>query len=302
MDVETRSLPLYPLSTLAALCGVDAATLRNWELRYGLLQPHRDHDDRRYYSDADLDRIRCIIRLLDAGVPIDQVGAQLSERDTAARSPEGNAWDELRRELRHAIAAFDDYALETIYHEAMATYPVRCVLRHALLPLLEEYGDRWRDQNGAIAEEHFFAFFLRNKLGARFHHRRVQNYGPKLLAACLPGDHHDLGLLLFALYANERGYRSRVLGADTPLSETAIAARRSRAHAVVLSTSLPPTPAVLKEHLPDFVRALPMPVFIGGAMTDELSARFESLGMVVVNSKEPDRAVDEMCAHLARCA
>lgn len=302
MDNETRSLPLYPLSTAAALCGVDAATLRNWELRYRLLAPHSDRDDQRYYSETDLERIRCIIRLLDAGVPIHQVGAELSGGTPSERAPTGNAWAELRTDLRYAIATFDEQALQTQFHEAMGKYPWRCLLRHAVMPLLEDFGERWREEKGAIAEEHFFAFFLRNKLGARFHHRRLQNYGPKLVAACLPGDHHDLGLLLFALYALERGYRVCMLGADTPLSEAAVAARRLRAQAVVLSCSLRPTPAVLKEYLRDFVGGLPIPVFIGGALAEDVRTRCEALGMVTVRNRDPERAVDELGAYLARCA
>lgn len=306
MEPKAQPVPLYSLGTTAALCGVDAATLRNWELRYALLRPRIDSDGERFYAEADLDRIRRIIALLDSGLPIHQIAARLAGACPPA-SPSGDdqaqiAWESLRGELRRAIASFDDHELQLVYHHALATYPMGCVLRHMLLPVLEEYGPQGSHGRGRIAEEHFFSFFLRNKLGARFHHRRGRNYGPLLLAACLPGDQHELGLLLFALCAVERGYRVCVLGANTPLPEAALAARRSRAQAVVLSSFLPQDTTALKPALPEFLHALPVPVFIGGQFEEETRRRYEALGLVVLADRDPEKAVEVLGAHLARCA
>ena len=60
------------------------------------------------------------------------------------------------------------------------------VTRKLLTPLLVELGLRWESRKGSIAEEHFFAFYLRNKLGARFHHRARNGDGPQILIAGLP--------------------------------------------------------------------------------------------------------------------
>lgn len=302
MDAQSQPLALYPIRTIAALCGVDTATLRNWELRYHLLRPHRDRQGHRFYSEADLDRIRRIIALLDSGVPILHVAATLAGTRTKPHAFEQRrgAWEQLRGELRSAIAAFDDHALHAAYAQALATYPMRCVLRHALLPLLHTLGERWRDETGAVAEEHFFTFFLRNKLGARFHHQMLKNHGPKLLAACMPGEQHEIGLLLLALSASERGYRVCVLGADTPLTDTAFAAQRADVNAVVLSTSMEPGPAILKELLPSFVDSLRMPVFVGGAMSPDNRERYEALGIVVLGDDEPEQALERIGQRLTR--
>ena len=50
---------------------------------------------------------------------------------------------------------------------------------------LEHLGAEWPDQEACIAREHFFSNFLRNKLGARFHHLNALSQGPRLVAACL---------------------------------------------------------------------------------------------------------------------
>ena len=110
--------------------------------------------------------------------------------------------------------------------------------RKLMIPLLAEIGRRWETTEGSIAEEHFFGVFLRNKLGARFHHGMTNARGPRILAACLPGENHENGLLLFALSAQSRGLRVTLLGANMPVEEVSIAAARSKAEAIVLSGSV----------------------------------------------------------------
>jgi methanogenic corrinoid protein MtbC1 len=163
-----------------------------------------------------------------------------------------------------AISQFDENRLEDVYNELLSLYPTDRVMREALLPLLVELGERWRAAAGWIAEEHFFAVYLRNKLGARFHHRSRGAAGPNLLVACLPGEHHEVGLLLFALAAHDHGFRLVLLGADMPLTELAYAAHRSQASAVVLSGSIEPRPELFEQNLSCLVREAGVPVFVGG--------------------------------------
>jgi methylmalonyl-CoA mutase cobalamin-binding subunit len=115
-----------------------------------------------------------------------------------------------------------------------------------------------------VAEEHFFGMYLRNKLGARYHHRPRGNQGPRLLCACFPGELHEIGLLLFSLTAYDHGLRPVLLGANTPLEELAQAARSGRCHAIVLSGSIKPEPPVLSRQLPKLVADSGIPVFVGG--------------------------------------
>ena len=137
------------------------------------------------------------------------------------------------------------------------------VTERLLKPLLRSLGERWVGRPGGIAEEHFFATYLRNKLGARLHHLATQRPRSRLLAACLPGEHHELGLLLFCLAAAGHGFGFVILGADTPLEEVAYAQTRARCAAILLSGSVDPPPEVLNG-LAALVRQVDAPVLIGG--------------------------------------
>jgi len=172
-----------------------------------------------------------------------------------------------QRYVDHMIAAviqFDEQGLEETYGDALALYPIDTVTEKLLMPLLAELGRRWAEDEGSIAEEHFFGFYIRNKLGARFHHRVKSKKGAKLLMACLPGDRHETGLLLFALAANAAGYRIVLLGADMPLEELPPAARKAGCSAIILSGRLLPESELLKDALPSLTRQSPVPVFLGG--------------------------------------
>src|SRR5512135_3863982 len=159
-----------PIRTVATLTGVRPVTLRAWERRYGLIRPLRTRTGHRLYSQAQVDQIHEVLTLIAKGVPISQVPRALA--DTAqARAPRGSggAWARYRRRMAAAIARFDEAALDEAYEEALALHPVERVTRELLMPLLEELGERWSKVAGGVAEEHFFAVYLRNKLGARLH-------------------------------------------------------------------------------------------------------------------------------------
>jgi len=67
---------VYGISVAAELTGVSAQTLRSYETR-GLLEPDRTAGGTRRYSVNDLDRIRRIGDLLDAGLNLAGVGMVL---------------------------------------------------------------------------------------------------------------------------------------------------------------------------------------------------------------------------------
>ncbi|MGD8688621.1 MAG: MerR family transcriptional regulator [Gammaproteobacteria bacterium] len=282
----------FPIRTVSQLTGVNPVTLRAWERRYGLVKPHRTAKGHRLYSRADIDRINAILARLDQGVAIGQMRAAL-DRHTAA-TPD-DVWEAYQQRLVTAIARFDEAAVEAVYNGVLSLYPIDLVTHRLIQPLLRELGRRWEHGEGSVAEEHFFATYLRNKLGARFHHRAQSARGPLLLAACMPGERHELGLLMFALAAAEHGYRLLLLGADLPLQEMPAAVRRAGADAVVLAAHVMPPPGLLQESLAVLVRDLAIPVGVGGAASATASDLIRRAGAAVLGED-----VDLALRHLDR--
>jgi MerR family transcriptional regulator, light-induced transcriptional regulator len=58
----------YRIGTAARLSGLPVATLRNWELRYGLITARRTSGGQRLYSAEDVERLTALRRLVDQGL------------------------------------------------------------------------------------------------------------------------------------------------------------------------------------------------------------------------------------------
>lgn len=255
-----------PIRTIAALTGVNAITLRAWERRYGLIRPLRTAKGHRLYTHGHAEEIRRVRTLIERGVPISRVREALdAEPGPRPRAQARGPWRGYVDGMAAAIARLDELELDRVYDEALSLHAVDQMTRLVVLPLLHYLGERWQRVSGGVAEEHFFAAYLRSKLGARLQHRMRYATGPRLVAACAPGEQHEIGLLLFSLEAHDAGLRTVLLGADTPLAEVAIAQRRSGSDAIVISSSVDPDAEFFERELPKFVRQTSVPVFVGGS-------------------------------------
>jgi DNA-binding transcriptional MerR regulator/methylmalonyl-CoA mutase cobalamin-binding subunit len=290
--------PRLPIRTVSALTGVNPITLRAWERRYGLIRPLRTAKGHRLYTHDHVRQIQRVLALVRRGVAIGQVREALQADAGRAEPQASGPWAGYRRRLADAIAALDEAAVQGVYEEALTLQPLERVDRMLLLPMLEELGRRWSEAAGGLAEEHFFSAYLRNKIGARFHHRRPHESGPKILAACAPGEQHELGLLFFALAAHGAGMRVVLLGADVPFAETAAAARRAQCDAVVLSSSIEPDDDNFFSALAGMVGEVRRPVFVGGATAAAYGRELAAAGAVVLGT-DIEAGVQQVAAQLA---
>lgn len=260
--IQNTANERFPIRTVSELTGVNSVTLRAWERRYGLIKPLRTPKGHRLYTRDDIQLIQGILDRLSTGTSIGQIAREIL--DNAVADDDTDVWSKYNRRMIEAIINFDDQGLDAVYNDAMSLYPVDIVTVRLILPLLEELGTRWEQNRGSVAEEHFFSVYLRNKLGARFHHQNQKNTGPELIVACLPGEHHEFGLLLFALMALGKGYRIILLGADLPIAELQHVAARSGSQGIVLSGSASIACEALYQDIADLTGEVTIPVFIGG--------------------------------------
>lgn len=277
--MRAKAVERIPIRAIASLTGVKPMTLRAWERRYGLIRPQRTPKGHRLYTHQHVERVRRVLALMERGVPVGRVRDLLDAEPPPAAEASG-PWRDYLDRMSAAIARFDESELDRIHEEALSLHPIDHVTRKLYMPLLTQLGERWRDLAGAIAEEHFFAMYLRSKLGARLQLRARYAAGPLILGACAPGEQHEIGLLLFALEAHGAGLRTVLLGADTPLEDIAIACGRAPCEAVVITSSVDPSREMLAEALPSLVRAVRVPVFVGGRTGARHRAAITAAGAV----------------------
>ena len=266
------SLIKYPIRTVTELTGVHSVTLRAWERRYGLIMPERTPKGHRLYTQADIETIQRITELLNQGIAISQVRplleSGLSRPAEEQQSVEADIWQRYRNNMLSAIERFEENEVEHLYNDALSLYPLGLVQNHLLIPLLHQLGERWKNREAGICEEHFFTTYLRSKLGSRIQHLNQHNSGPLLLIACLPDEYHEVGMMMFTLAVLDKGYRALILGANAPIEQIPVVHRRRACAGIVLSASSPISNQLLEKELPTLVEQVAIPVFIGGRASE----------------------------------
>jgi MerR family transcriptional regulator, light-induced transcriptional regulator len=224
------------IGELAKRTGVSPELLRAWEQRYGLLQPTRTPGGFRLYSAADEARVQHMQSLVSGGLAAAQAARLiLSDGEPAPRTVSASATilDEKSANLTASLDRLDEQAANTALDRLFSAYTVEMVLQDVVLPYLHRLGERWETGEISVAQEHFASNLLRGRL-LGLAQGWGQGQGPGAMLACLPGEHHELGLLVFGVALRRRGWRITYLGTDSPIGAIADIARSLRPAVVVL--------------------------------------------------------------------
>lgn len=244
---------LYNTRAVVQRTGVPADTFRAWERRYGLPAPARTEGNQRLYSERDVGVVSWLRDQTRAGLTISQAvrlyhAAESAPRATPAIPSRPTASDEppdrmaaLRDDLVEALIAYDALRAGQTVEEALAMLPVEDVCLLVLQPALYEIGHRWARGEIGISSEHFASAFVIRKLGALFNLSQPEHGRGPIVATCLEGELHEVGLLLTCLFLSRRGYRIVYLGPNLPLEDLIDTIRRLRPPLVLLSASTPPS-------------------------------------------------------------
>jgi len=286
----------YPIRAISELTGVPTTTLRAWERRYGLLKPSRTAKGHRLYSGEDIDLVKEIVKLLKSNHTISEAIRIIKnpELSTVASSEVEGHWAVYQQRMLKSIENFNEQNLDTTYNEALSIYPVDMVTEEVVIPVLQLLGERWQDRDAGIAEEHFFSAFLRNKLGARLHHESHRSRGNKILVSCLPGEYHELGILLFCIAAIGHGYQILYLGTNMPSSQLSKVVERTDVSAVLLSGSRAELwQKDVELELKKIIKTIGVPFMFGGELSDAHREKIESLGGYALGADHV-KAIDRM--------
>src|SRR5215217_5377412 len=228
------------IGELAKRTGVSPELLRAWEQRYGLLEPVRTAGGFRLYSAADEARVQRMQRLVSGGLAAAQAARLILSREPVPGTASASATilEDAAGNLVASLDRLDEQAANTALDRLFSAYTVETVLQDVVLPYLHRLGDRWAAGEASVAQEHFASNLLRGRL-LGLAQGWGQGQGPSAILACLPGEHHELGLLVFGVALRRRGWRITYLGTDSPVGAVADIAR-SLAPAVVVLLAMNP--------------------------------------------------------------
>jgi methanogenic corrinoid protein MtbC1 len=284
--------PRYNIRAVARLTGVPAPTLRSWERRYGFPVPSRTRTARRLYSETDVEQIRWVRAQtehgLSAGQAIDWARSGGAASAAVSGAPAAASEESLVRAQIEAVHTYDEEGVEAALTAAFARYPADRVLLQVIAPALEQVGELWAAGEIPVAAEHFYSNIIRRRLLALLAAQPAVS--PRLTAvlACLPGEQHELGLLMLALFLRWAGARVIYLGADLPLADLVLLAAGRSIDVICLSAGREAS----WEAIDELLRRLPgngrrPHVFVGGAA---VAGRTAPVGVTPLDLPLPEAA------------
>ncbi len=226
--------------------GLSKDTLRVWERRYGFPLPQRDAIGERAYTLDQIDKLRVIKRLLDAGhrpgriVPLPLAALQeLTEQtvDQPLRSVEvalGTA--DVRAHLER-IRSHDVVALRAELQRLLARFGIARFVVEVVGPLNAAVGDAWIRGQMEIFEEHLYTEVMQSVLRQAIFAlpQPGPESRPRVLLTTFPGEPHGMGLLMAEAMLRLEGCPCVPLGAQTPVWDIVLAARACDSDIVALS-------------------------------------------------------------------
>jgi MerR family transcriptional regulator, light-induced transcriptional regulator len=276
-----NDLPVYNIKAVSRLVGLLPVTLRAWERRYGLPRPGRGEQGYRLYSEQDVRTLRWLKAQIDSGWSIGRAVDYLnelrskgvdpaSEPITTVRptiSPAGSpSLNRLADELLNALTRFNETAALEVMRRAFALYSVDQVLMQVVQPTLVTLGEAWHRGELPIAVEHYATQFCMQHLMSMMAAAAPPSHPGSIVAACAPGEMHQVGLLMLVVMLRWRGWDVKYLGPDLPLDRLEEALRPLRPQVLMFSANRVETAKKL-EQLPEIIEKFPSPhpiVVLGG--------------------------------------
>ena len=246
------------ISALAHRTGVAADTLRKWEHRYDVIHPLRTSGGQRRYNEQDVARVEWLRDRLAEGYRIGEAAAFVAQ--------------------------------------SFALHPVARAVEQVVEPALKRVGDAWEDGMLSVAQEHLVTQAIRARLEGLLVSADTGVRG-RAVAACAPGERHDIGLMCVALMLGADGWQVTYLGADTPVADALALARQIDADVLALSISRSDLARDLEEALADQSVPAKLTLMLGGrgadtTLANRIGARCSFLMGISTNSMPRAVAVE----------
>lgn len=226
--------------------GLSKDTLRVWERRYGFPRPGRDALGERLYPLEQVDRLRLIRRLMDAGhrpgkvvgLPADELLSLAGRGSPATRLPATGSGE--HADLGRFLELIKSHRIEDL-RRALSEAALRMGLDRFVAdlaaPLNRLVGEAWACGDFEVFEEHLYTEATQGVLRTAIGNIPPASAPPRVLLTTFPSEPHGLGLLMAQALMALEGCRCLSLGVQTPVRDIALAAEAQRADVVALSFS-----------------------------------------------------------------
>ncbi len=222
--------------------GLSKDVLRVWERRYGFPAPERDPNGERLYALSQVERLRTIKRLMDAGHRPGKLLA-LSESDVDSlanrqtRPRRGDEAGDLQRHILDLVRCHDTTGLRHLLSITVMKQGLQEFVMETLAPLNRAVTEAWTRGDVQVFEERAYAEQVQMVLRAAMLPAVNNGQPPRVVLATLPNEVNALGLLMVEALLAPEGVQCTSLGTQVPIPEIAAAVAAFDANVVALSFS-----------------------------------------------------------------
>ncbi len=214
----------YSIKDLEQLSGIKAHTLRIWEQRYDMLKPDRTDTNIRTYTDEDLKLVLNIALLKEHGYKISAIAGMSNEavcQEVLHVSEKKLSYPDQIHALTLAMLDLDEERFEKIISTNTLQVGFEQTMTQVVFPFLNRVGTLWLANSIGVAQEHFIANLIRQKIVVAIDGQLpVRKEGAKKFLLYLPeGELHEIGLLFANYLIRSREHKVVYLGQNLPFND-----------------------------------------------------------------------------------
>jgi len=217
----------FNIQFVANITGINPHTIRAWEKRYEAIIPERDHNGRRLYSNADIDRLATLYKLVKMGNSISDIAtlsfeklSEISEQYTGAFQVNEKKYInfDYTKTLESISMGMDFFKLDVINHElnkaAQGLSSVDFAL-NIVAPIISKIR-QMRTQDIISKDKRIQLYLiLKSHLIKKIYQSKAENTAnKKVVVAAASGELNELGSMLATILFLDQGYEVDFLGGN----------------------------------------------------------------------------------------
>ncbi|MCB9092079.1 MAG: MerR family transcriptional regulator [Halobacteriovoraceae bacterium] len=248
----------FSIQFVSQITGINSHTIRAWEKRYNAVEPLRDKNQRRIYTQYHIDRLTKIHDLCSLGNNVSDI-AKLNDNELEdlhlryLKSPKEN--EELKplnsmdcvdvnTTLQNLMLALNHYKLDIISHElekAKHCLTSREFALNLIYPLLLEVGLHVSQGFITVGMEHAIGAIIKFHIGQMLYkkYQSKSNSNFHVVIGTPEGENDEFSSLISALLCCHYKVKFTYLGSNLSAFSLADAATQIKSDLVILSVSKP---------------------------------------------------------------
>ena len=257
----------FTIESVSKMTGISAATLRNWEKRYGFPHPERSQGGHRFYCQNDIEFLKNASAWVEQGQGLGEIARLYKEKGCT---------ETIKTMINPAI--IDDVCYRTtLIYDSLLKFDQTALLQHYIVlnaklgpeqmfervfeQILYRVAKESKQGLISISQEHFISAFIRMKLSTYLAMDFPASQNHKILATTLSEERCEGGLMVVASHLKFRGYPVFYFGTGLPMAGLQEVVEEVKPDVVCLSYSAVDRIAADLELL----HSIPVPICIGGA-------------------------------------